>query len=547
MRIAALIVAAGRGTRLGGDAPKQYQEIDGRSVLRRSIEALLAHPGVTFVLTVIHAEDAALYAASAAGLAADRVLPPVTGASTRSGSVRRGLEALETHGIDAVLIHDAARPFLPFDVTERVIAALADGADAVCPGIPVVDALWRAEDGEADAPVDRTGLWRAQTPQGFAFAAILAAHRATEADLADDVAAARAAGLSVRMVHGARENYKITTPEDLERARRETGGHMDIRTGNGFDVHAFGDGDHVTLCGVPLPFERGLSGHSDADVGMHALTDAIFGALGRRRHRPVVSAVGSAMEGRRVRDFSSQGDGARRRARFLRDPSRLHADLRGSEDRTACGDDARAPRRDHRHRRGPDQREGHHLRAAGLHRPGRRHRGARHRDAGAGMTRLIATFCYVGLIRPAPGTWGSLAALPLAWLLHWAGGFPLLLVASVAVFALGYWATKVETAAGGDPDPSEIVIDEVVGQWIALFPLSAGLWFAGAAPHVFPWPGWVGGFLLFRLFDIWKPWPVSWADGLHGPMGVMLDDVLAGIMAAICVAAAAAFAHGVLM
>ncbi len=163
------------------------------------------------------------------------------------------------------------------------------------------------------------------------------------------------------------------------------------------------------------------------------------------------------------------------------------------------------------------------------------------------MTRLIATFCYVGLIRPAPGTWGSLAALPLAWLLHWVGGFPLLLVASVAVFALGYWATKVETAAGGDPDPSEIVIDEVVGQWIALFPLSAGLWFAGAAPHVFPWPGWVGGFLLFRLFDIWKPWPVSWADGLHGPMGVMLDDVLAGIMAAICVAAAAAFAHGVLM
>ncbi len=162
------------------------------------------------------------------------------------------------------------------------------------------------------------------------------------------------------------------------------------------------------------------------------------------------------------------------------------------------------------------------------------------------MTRLIATLGYVGLIRPAPGTWGSLAALPLAWLIHWAGGFPLLLIAAAAVFALGYWATKVETSAGGDPDPSEIVIDEVVGQWIALFPLSAGLWFAGAAPHVFPWPGWVAGFLLFRLFDIWKPWPVSWADGLHGPMGVMLDDVLAGIMAAICVAVAAAVSHGML-
>ena len=163
------------------------------------------------------------------------------------------------------------------------------------------------------------------------------------------------------------------------------------------------------------------------------------------------------------------------------------------------------------------------------------------------MTRLIATFGYVGLFRPGPGTWGSLAALPFAWLLHWAGGFPLLLISTVAVFALGYWATKVETATGGDPDPSEIVIDEVAGQWIALFPLSAGLWFAGAAPHVFPWPGWVAGFLLFRLFDIWKPWPVSWADGLHGPMGVMLDDVLAGIMAAICVAGAAAVSHGVLM
>ncbi len=163
------------------------------------------------------------------------------------------------------------------------------------------------------------------------------------------------------------------------------------------------------------------------------------------------------------------------------------------------------------------------------------------------MTRLIATFGYVGLIRPAPGTWGSLAALPLAWLLHRAGGFPTLLVATAALFALGYWATKAETSAGGDPDPSEIVIDEVVGQWIALFPLSAGLWFAGAPPHLFPWPGWVGGFVLFRLFDIWKPWPVSWADGMHGPMGVMLDDVLAGMMAAICVAAAAAVAHGVLM
>ncbi|WP_299133722.1 phosphatidylglycerophosphatase A [uncultured Amaricoccus sp.] len=163
------------------------------------------------------------------------------------------------------------------------------------------------------------------------------------------------------------------------------------------------------------------------------------------------------------------------------------------------------------------------------------------------MTRLIATFGGVGLLRPGPGTWGSLAALPLAYALHWLGGFPLLCLATLLMFGVGYWATAREIAGAADQDPSEIVVDEVVGQWIALFPLSAGLWFAGAAPHVFPWPGWVGGFLMFRLFDIWKPWPVSWADRRHGPMGVMLDDVLAGVLAAVCVAIAAAIAHGALM
>ncbi len=163
------------------------------------------------------------------------------------------------------------------------------------------------------------------------------------------------------------------------------------------------------------------------------------------------------------------------------------------------------------------------------------------------MTRVIATFGGVGLLRPAPGTWGSLAALPLGYALHWLGGFPLLALATLLLFLAGYWATAREIAGAADQDPAEIVVDEVVGQWIALFPLSAGLWFAGVAPHVFPWPGWVGGFLMFRLFDIWKPWPVSWADRRHGPMGLMLDDVLAGILAAICVAIAAAIAHGVLM
>lgn len=163
------------------------------------------------------------------------------------------------------------------------------------------------------------------------------------------------------------------------------------------------------------------------------------------------------------------------------------------------------------------------------------------------MTRFLATFGYVGLMPSAPGTWGSLAALPFGYALHWLGGFPLLLIASVAVFALGFWATRAEIAGAAEADPGEIVIDEVVGQWVALYPLSAGLWMAGAAPHVFPWPGWVGAFVLFRLFDIWKPWPVSWADDQHGPWGVMLDDLVAGAIAAICVALAAAVAHGLLL
>jgi phosphatidylglycerophosphatase A len=162
------------------------------------------------------------------------------------------------------------------------------------------------------------------------------------------------------------------------------------------------------------------------------------------------------------------------------------------------------------------------------------------------MSRLIATVFGVGLLPGAPGTWGSLAALPLGYLLHRLGGFPLLALATVAVFLAGYWATARETAGGGDPDPGEIVVDEVVGQWIALFPLSAGLWAMGAAPWVFPWPGWVGAFVTFRLFDIWKPWPVSWADRQLGAMGVMLDDVLAGVMAAVVVVIAAAVSHGYL-
>jgi phosphatidylglycerophosphatase A len=163
------------------------------------------------------------------------------------------------------------------------------------------------------------------------------------------------------------------------------------------------------------------------------------------------------------------------------------------------------------------------------------------------MTRLIATFLGVGNLPGAPGTWGSLAALPCAWALHYAGSFPLLAAMTFVVFWVGLWSARSETAGQENHDPSEIVIDEVVGQWIALFPLSLGLWLNGSPAAVFPWPGWVLAFLAFRFFDVLKPWPVSVADRRDTPMGLMMDDVLAGILAALVVIAAAAIAHRVML
>ena len=161
--------------------------------------------------------------------------------------------------------------------------------------------------------------------------------------------------------------------------------------------------------------------------------------------------------------------------------------------------------------------------------------------------RLLATVGGVGLLRPAPGTWGSAAAIPPAWVLHGLGGFPLLLLATLAVIPAGVWAVGRMTRGAADHDPSEAVIDEVAGMWIALWPLSAGLWLAGAEPWVFPWPGWVGAFAAFRLLDIWKPGPVGWADRMSTPLGTVLDDVIAGAIAAVVIAALAALAHGVLL
>ena len=271
MTIAAIITAAGRGSRAGGDRPKQWQSLAGRSVLARAVAPF---QGLGRVIVVLHPDD---MGAGLEEFGGQVVL--VAGGEDRAQSVRNALETLDGSGVTQVLIHDGARPLVDAALIGRVLAALRDGAPAAAPALAVTDALWRGAEGRVTGTLDRAGLFRAQTPQGFAFPAILAAHRAHPGGAADDVEVARAAGLAVTIVAGSEANIKITWPEDFSRAAKLLEGDMDVRTGNGFDVHAFCPGDHVMLCGVAVPHDRGLLGHSDADVGMHALTDAIYGAL----------------------------------------------------------------------------------------------------------------------------------------------------------------------------------------------------------------------------------------------------------------------------
>jgi len=269
MSTAVIIVAAGRGTRAGGDVPKQWQMLAGRPVLAQT---LAAFQGMQRVL-VIHPDDRP----QAEALATDAEI--VEGGATRDQSVRNALEALAGRGMTRVLIHDGARPLVSPMVIARVLAAL-DTAPAAAPALAVTDALWTGVQGRVSGTQDRSGLYRAQTPQGFHFDAILAAHRAHAGSAADDVEVARGAGLDVAIVEGEENNLKLTFPGDFARAEAILKGRsMDIRLGNGYDVHAFCEGDHVWLCGVKVPHGKGLLGHSDADVGMHALTDAIYGAL----------------------------------------------------------------------------------------------------------------------------------------------------------------------------------------------------------------------------------------------------------------------------
>ena len=274
----ALVVAAGRGTRFGGTLPKQYLPLGGGTILRHAVSAFVAHPKIDGVLVTIRPEDRAAFDQALAGLS---VLPPVDGGPERQDSVRLGLEALAARNPERVLIHDGARPFPGSELIDRVLDGL-DRAPAAIPALPLGDTIKRVEDGAIRETIDRSTLWRAQTPQGFHFDPILSAHRtAAGRVLTDDAAVAEAAGLGPIIVAGSEENLKVTTTEDLATAERLLAARQaDIRVGQGFDVHPFGPGDHVMVCGVAIPHEVAPVGHSDADVGLHALTDAVLGAIG---------------------------------------------------------------------------------------------------------------------------------------------------------------------------------------------------------------------------------------------------------------------------
>lgn len=272
--VVALIVAAGSGSRMGGGIPKQYRTVAGVPVIARAIDALASHPAIDAVHVVIGAGQEAMLT-DALG---DRVVTSSPGGATRRESVRAGLEAIGA--AKQVLIHDAARPFLPISVIDRLLAAL-DGAEGAIPTLPVVDTLVRADGGTLGDTVEREGLARVQTPQAFRFDDILAAHRnwSGDAEPTDDAQVARAASHTVLAVPGDVMLEKLTHEADFAAAEARLGAVMTSRTGMGYDVHAFSEGDHVMLCGLRIPHTQALAGHSDADVGLHAITDALLGTI----------------------------------------------------------------------------------------------------------------------------------------------------------------------------------------------------------------------------------------------------------------------------
>jgi len=281
-KIAAVIVAAGSGTRAGrADVPKQFRPVGGETMLRRTLAAFADVNTVDIIQPVIRREDGDLYRVAAAGFA---ILPPVVGGTTRQDSVRAGLEALAAHAPDIVLIHDAARPFVSAALIARAIESVAETGAAI-PALTVTDTVKSVDAiGHVDKTLDRSALRLIQTPQSFAFKPLLDAHRKAtmqgRADFTDDAALAEWAGMSVAMFEGEPANIKITHPEDFMRHEAQAVSQLnDVRIGNGIDVHAFGPGDHIIIGGIRIAHNQALTGHSDADVGLHALTDALLGAL----------------------------------------------------------------------------------------------------------------------------------------------------------------------------------------------------------------------------------------------------------------------------
>jgi 2-C-methyl-D-erythritol 4-phosphate cytidylyltransferase/2-C-methyl-D-erythritol 2,4-cyclodiphosphate synthase len=285
MSVAVVIVAGGAGFRAGGERPKQYQLIGGRPVLWWTLKTFVDHPGVSHVQTVIGADHGHFFAEAIADL---EIAPPVIGGDTRQDSCRIGIAACAGAGIQKVLIHDAARPFVSSDLVSHIIAEL-DRSEGVVPGLPIADTIKFAPGGLVEHTVDRQSLWSVQTPQGFDFTAILSAHeKAYDQDLGgltDDATVAEKFGIKVRVIAGRAENRKLTTVEDIREAdqflmAKANSERSDVRVGQGIDFHEFEAGDGVVLCGVKIPHDKKLKGHSDADAAMHALTDAILGALG---------------------------------------------------------------------------------------------------------------------------------------------------------------------------------------------------------------------------------------------------------------------------
>jgi 2-C-methyl-D-erythritol 4-phosphate cytidylyltransferase/2-C-methyl-D-erythritol 2,4-cyclodiphosphate synthase len=281
VRTAAILVAAGRGLRAGGGGPKQYRTIGGQTVIFRAMQTFCSHPDVATVQPVVNPDDIGLFNDAVVSL---RHAPPANGGATRQASVHAGLEALAADKPDIVLIHDAARPFVTSAVISRAIDA-AGRTGAAIPAIPVTDTIKQVGDaGDVTGTPDRARLRIAQTPQAFRYDVILEAHRRAaregRSDFTDDAALAEWAGLTVATFEGDAANMKLTTPEDFVREEARLGAMLgDIRTGTGYDVHAFGEGDHVMICGVRVPHNKGFLAHSDGDVGLHALVDAILGAL----------------------------------------------------------------------------------------------------------------------------------------------------------------------------------------------------------------------------------------------------------------------------